>query len=204
MLSSQPKPLPRMMKALRPASAANKREVLTRARSPTLEALGTLSLGELAYLHRGASLPPAMGPKAMQRGEAADAVAFRFRVVTGRLGALGRRWRSALGSKIIDLELVLAACASPWAQAGSTARFGAGEVRVELCGQRTHGATSVEPSYLDSAPCLRVRPCLRGRWARKLSAELRQIAPGLLLGPVLLEGRPEPRVLFFVVLLREA
>ncbi|MCA9542228.1 MAG: hypothetical protein KC620_25200 [Myxococcales bacterium] len=72
------------------------------------------------------------------------------------------------------------------------ARFGAGINRVRLGGRHQLFAfrTSFEPSLLDGAPCIRLDYDLAENpgLIRKIHDEIREVAPGLYLGPAMWKG----------------
>ena len=93
----------------------------------------------------------------------------------------------------------------PWAgksfQAASDAA-GTGINRVRLAGTRRWFPfqTRVEPSAIDGAPCILLDYDLEAnpKPIRMIRDELREVAPGLFLGPAMLDtGKGEPRLVLF-------
>jgi hypothetical protein len=157
------------------------------ARSIELRDLVDMSLLDLTDLYRAGTVPESLR-------ELDDAV-------SGRLLALrGLDWRGAHGL----FAAVAGSRFFPWAGK----RFlhldrnaGTGINRMRLAGERLWYPfrTSVEPSVIDGAPCIVLdyaRP-ENPPVIRSLRDELREVSPGLFMGPALLRVLGKPRLLLF-------
>jgi hypothetical protein len=93
----------------------------------------------------------------------------------------------------------------PWGGksfSSSTEARGRGINRVRLLGDAFPFATSIGPSVLDGRPCLVLdydQP--ENPWfIRQIHDELREVGPGVYLGPAMWKSRPAPKlVLFFAI-----
>jgi hypothetical protein len=157
------------------------------ARSIELRDLVDMSLLDLTDLYRAGTVPESLR-------ELDDAV-------SGRLLALrGLDWRGAHGL----FAAVAGSRFFPWAGK----RFlhldrnaGTGINRMRLAGERLWYPfrTSVEPSVIDGAPCIVLdyaRP-ENPPVIRSLRDELREVSPGLFMGPALLRLLGKPRLVLF-------
>jgi hypothetical protein len=157
----------------------------------TLDELATLDVAALTAVYRGGRMPASMA--------ALDGNP-RCRMLSVR-GLDG-------GSTAAMLRRFAASSAFPWAGktfASTSPSEGSGINRVRLGGERRWFPfkTSIEASAIDGQPCifLDYRQPENPRAIRMIRDELREIAPGLFLGPAMLDtGRsPAKLVLWFAV-----
>jgi len=156
-----------------------------------LEDLVGLSMSDLEGIYRDGTLPTSM--------HALDG-APRGRMLT-IAGPLGGR---AIGSAI---DRFAGSRGFPWGgksfQATSDVA-GTGINRVALAGQREWFPfeTSITPSAIDGEPCIFLQYEVKGNpWAiAKIHDELREVSPGLFLGPAMWKRNPTPAlVLWFAI-----
>lgn len=159
--------------------------------TPTsLDELTRLDLAALEERYRRGSLPRLADLDGTPRG--------RMLAVSGLgRGLLGRAVRRFAASER----------AFPWAGksfASEGDEAGRGINRVRLFGRREWYpfTTRIEPSVLDGEPCVLLDYDLpQNPWfIRRIRDELREVGPGLFLGPALLRARGEHRLaLFFAI-----
>jgi hypothetical protein len=162
----------------------------TRARSIEMSDLVSMSLMDLTDLYRAGTVPESLR-------ELDDAV-------SGRLLALrGLDWRGghALFARVAGSRFF------PWAgkrflHLDRNAGTGINRIRgIPLGGERLWYPfrTSVEPSVIDGAPCIALdyaRP-ENPPVIRALRDELREVSPGLFMGPALVRVLGKPRLVLF-------
>lgn len=156
-------------------------------RSIEIDDLADMSLVDLADLYRAGTVPDSL--------RALDSATH------GRLLAVrGLDWRGAH-------DIFTRAAASrffPWAGK----RFqhidrneGTGINRIRLAGERLWYPfrTRIEPSAIDGAPCIALDYDLSENppFLRTLRDELREVSPGLFLGPALVRALRKPRLVMF-------
>jgi len=177
----------------RPAPANGAASVAAAAAEPTpslsLDDLAAMTTAELTALYRGGSVP-----------ESIDALSglptCRMLTVRGiERGTLFERIRRFAASSVF-----------PWA--GKTfeandAAAGKGINRIRLLGSRTWFPfdTRIEPSAIDGKPCIFLdydKP-ENPRFIRLIRDELREVSPGLFMGPAMLDNKKSPArlVLYF-------
>lgn len=155
----------------------------------SLDDLAAMSTAELTALYRGGSVP-----------ESVDAISglptCRMLTVRGiERGALFERIRRFAASAVF-----------PWAGKtfeASDAAAGKGINRIRLLGTRTWFPfdTRIEPSAIDGKPCIFLdydKP-ENPRFIRLIRDELREVSPGLFMGPAMLDNKKSPArlVLYF-------
>jgi hypothetical protein len=153
----------------------------------TLDELARLDAGALSGLYRGGRIFDLRALNGAPEG--------RMLALVGPLGRPGPRQ---------TLATLARAERFPWKgksfQAGS-ANVGEGINRVVLLGDKYRFETRVEPSAIDGEPCIFLDYDLPENpfFIRAIRDELRQVGPGLYLGPAML-GQADPRlVLWFAI-----
>jgi hypothetical protein len=158
----------------------------------TLDELAALDVAALTAIYRGGRMPTA-GIAALDGNPRCRMLSVRGLDAGPTAGALRR---------------FAASSAFPWAGksfASTSAAEGRGINRVRLGGERRWFpfATLVEPSAIDGQPCifLDYRQPENPRAIQMIRDELREVAPGLYLGPAMLAtGKSAPKlVLWFAV-----
>ena len=174
--------------ATAPASAATVTTAATPARPTTLDELAALDVAALTAVYRGGSVPARLA--ALDGNPTCRMLALRGL----DHGLRGRAVRALAAARFF-----------PWAgksfDAEDDAR-GRGINRVRLGdGKRWFPfATKVEPSAIDGRPCifLDYDQAPNPRPIRMIRDELREVAPGLFLGPAMLDdGRRPPRLVLW-------
>jgi hypothetical protein len=169
------------------SSGHSARSAAAGVRSIEIDDLADMSMVDLAALYRGGTVP--------------DSLRVLDSVTHGRMLAVrGLDWRGAH-------DVFTRAAASrffPWA--GKQFQHldrneGTGINRIRLAGERLWYPfrTRIEPSVIDGAPCIALdydlpeNPSL----IRALRDELREVSPGLFLGPALVQALRKPRLVMF-------
>ncbi len=172
------------------ANAAQTTDVPFPASQFDLEDLVGLSVDDLQQIYRGATVPSMPALDGTPVG--------RMLTFAGPLG--GRTVGSAL-------DRFAGSAVFPWGgksfQATSDTT-GTGVNRVKLLGTRDWFPfdTSVAPSVIDGQPCIFLQYDVPGNpWAiRKIHDELREVSPGLFLGPAMWKTSSAPAlVLWFAI-----
>ncbi len=155
----------------------------------TLDDLAKASVGELTRMYREARAPESLdGLHGTPRG--------RMLAVVGPLGK--RPMRDVVAA-------VARAPLFPWIGKrfeAFDARSGQGINRVRVLGERYRFELRYDDSVLDGQRCVLLDYDLPDNpfFIRPIRDELREVSPGLFLGPALLRTRTEPKlVLFFAV-----
>jgi hypothetical protein len=166
---------------------------------------------------RAPSAAPAAGPRTLDELAALDVAALE---AVYRAGTVPASLRALDGSPVCRMlavrgldagpafELIRRFAKSevfPWAGKSFAAKDdgeGAGINRVRLAGTRRWFPfqTRVEPSAIDGAPCILLDYDLDAnpKPIRMIRDELREVAPGLFLGPAMLDtGKGDPRLVVF-------
>jgi hypothetical protein len=148
----------------------------TRGGQPTLESLARMSFDELGALYRKGRVPASL--KALEGAPRGRMLAL--------VGALGR------GAPHAVLRTVARSRAFPWLGKTFRAREserGEGINRVRLLGTREWFpfSTRIDPSAIDGAPCVLLDYDREENpfFIRRIRDELREVAPGLFLGPAM-------------------
>ncbi len=167
----------------------------TRATAPTaaatartLDDLAALDVDALEALYRAGALPSTL--RALDGSPTCRMLAIR---------GLDR------GTPFGAIRSLAAASFFPWAGKSFEASSdgdGTGINRVRLGGSRRWFPfhTRVEPSAIDGAPCILLDYDLAAnpKPIRMIRDELREVAPGLFLGPAMLDtGKSDPRLILF-------
>ena len=153
-----------------------------------LEDLAAMSIEALEDVYRAGKLPE---PFSVLDGTP------KGRMLAIR-GPLGRGW-------VFDRVRALAkATFFPWegkSFRSHTKDLGEGINRVKLLGNLYRFETRIEPSAIDGKPCLRLDYGLKENpfFIRAIRDELREVAPGLFLGPAMLDGTNPKLVLWFAI-----
>lgn len=159
------------------------------ARAPrSLDDLAALDVAALEALYRGGTVPSTL--RALDGSPTCRMLAVRGLDRGGAFAALRR---------------FAAAPVFPWAGKSFEARSdgdGTGINRVRLAGTRRWFPfhTRIEASAIDGAPCILLDYDLDAnpRAIRMIRDELREVAPGLFLGPAMLDrGQGAPRLVLF-------
>lgn len=174
--------------ATAPASAATVISAATPARPTTLDELAALDVAALTAVYRGGSVPARLA--ALDGNPTCRMLAIRGL----DHGLRGRAVRALAAARFF-----------PWAGKSFAAEDdarGRGINRVRLGdGKRWFPfATKVEPSAIDGRPCifLDYDQAPNPRPIRMIRDELREVAPGLFLGPAMLDdGRRPPRLVLW-------
>jgi len=154
----------------------------------TLDQLAEMSIDALTAVYEGGSVPESMS--------ALDgSPTSRMLTIVGPFGR---------GPAAEAIRRLARSRQFPWAgksfQSASSDE-GAGVNRVRLAGERQWFPfdTRIEPSAMDGAPCIVLdydKP--ENPWAiRKIHDELREVSPGLFLGPAMAKTRGAPKLLLF-------
>lgn len=167
------------------APAATVTTAAPASRPTTLDALAALDIAALTAVYRGGSVPDSLA--ALDGNPTCRMLAIRGL----DHGLRGRAVRALAAARFF-----------PWAGksfAAEDAAHGRGVNRVRLGdGKRWFPfATKVEPSAIDGRPCifLDYDQAPNPRPIRMIRDELREVAPGLFLGPAMLDdGRRPPRL----------
>lgn len=176
------------MTATHTTAATNGHRAPDTARKLDLDALAAMSIDELTALY--------------QRGTVPDSLAVLDGTPTCRMltlvGTLGR------GAPASTLRSLARSSRFPWAGksfASRSAAEGTGINRVRLAGTRNWFPfdTRIEPSAIDGEPCIVLdydKP-ENPRFIRQVHDELREVAPGLFLGPAMWKTKRDPALVLY-------
>lgn len=176
------------MSTTQTAAPTNGHRAPSTTRALDLDALAAMSIRELTELYERGTVPDSIG--ALDGNPTC-------RMLT-MVGGLGR------GAPARALRAFARSGRFPWAGktfASRSADEGTGDNRVRLAGTRHWFPfdTRVEPSAIDGKPCIVLdydKP--ENPWfIRQVHDELREVAPGLFLGPAMWKTRNDPALVLY-------